>query len=186
MYWDYSDLPPDTWKRTARSLWLAMLSERRVTPTTADQLKFDVFVTSFQDAPAWREAKKWEKAERASQKGESANGRALGLGPSSLERQKHRLASYLMGPIAVGRQPSTGTWRPTSGPTPQRRCKAPSGTCCAPVPKNCSKGIWTPHCLIFQIAYAHPFGICTPCKYKTSEVRHRHTPRATDATEFAP
>ena len=28
VYWDYSDLPSDTWKQTARSLWLAMLSER--------------------------------------------------------------------------------------------------------------------------------------------------------------
>ena len=26
VYWDYSDLPSDTWKQTARSLWLAMLS----------------------------------------------------------------------------------------------------------------------------------------------------------------
>ena len=68
VYWDYSDLPSDTWKQTARSLSLAMLSERGVTPTTADQIKFDVFVTSLQDAPAWREQKKLEKAERASQK----------------------------------------------------------------------------------------------------------------------
>ena len=39
VYWDYSDLPSDTLKQTARSLWLAMLSERGVTPTTADQKK---------------------------------------------------------------------------------------------------------------------------------------------------
>ena len=147
VYWDYSDLPWDTWKQTARSLWLAMLSERGVTRTTADQIKFDVFVTSLQDAPAWREQKKLEKAERASQKEASADAHALGLGPSSLERRKHTLASYLMGPNAVGRQPSTGTWRPTSGPAPQRRCKAPGGTCYAPVPKNRSKGMCTPHCL---------------------------------------
>ena len=186
VYWDYSDLPSDTWKQTARSLWLAMLSERGVTPTTADQIKFDVFVTSLQDAPAWREQKNLEKAERASQKEASADAHALGLGPSSLERRKHTLASYLMGPNAVGRQPSTGTWRPTSGPAPQRRCKAPGGTCYAPVPKNCSKGMCTPHCLSFQIAYAQRFVTCTPCKYKKSGVRHRHTPRATDATELAP
>ena len=183
---DYSDLPSDTCKQTARSLWLAMLSERGVTPTTADQIKFDVFVTSLQDAPAWQEQKKLEKAERASQKEASADAHALGLGPSSLERRKHTLASYLMGPNAVGRQQSTGTWRPTSGPAPQRRCKAPGGTCYVPVPKNCSKGMCTPHCLSFQIAYAQRFATCTPCKYKKSGVRHRHTPRATDATELAP
>ena len=170
VYWDYSDLPLDTRKQTATSLWLAMLSEREVTPTTADQIKFDVFVTSLLDGPAWREQKKLEKAERASQKEESANGLALGLGPSSLERRKHTLASYLMGPNAAGRQPSTRTWRPTSGPTPQRCCKAPGGTCYAPVPKNCSKGMCSPHCLSFQIAYAQRFQTCTPCKYRTSGV----------------
>ena len=130
--------------------------------------------------------RKLEKAERASQKEESANARALGLGASSLERRKHTLASYLMCPNAVGRQPSTGTWRPTSGPTPQRRCKAPRGTCFAPVPKNCGKRMCTLHCQSFEIAYAQRFGTCTPCKYKKSGVRHRHPPRATDATELAP
>ena len=79
-----------------------------------------------------------------------------------------------------------GTWRPTSRPAPQRRCKAPGGTCYAPVPKNCSKEMCTPHCLSFQIAYAQRFATCTPCKYKHSGARHRHTPRATDATELAP
>ena len=133
-----------------------------------------------------QEQKQLEKAERASQTEESANWRALGLGPSSLERRKHRLASYLMGPNAVGRQPGTGTWRPTSGPAPQRRCKAPGGTCYVPVPNNCSKGMCTQHWLSFPIAYAQRFGTCTPCKDKTSGVRHRHTPRATDATELAP
>ena len=144
MYWDYSDLPSDSWKQTARSLWLAMLSERGVTPTTADQKKFDVFVTSLQLAPACRQRKKLEKAGRESQKESSADAQALGLGPSSLERRKHTLASYLPGLNAVGRQPSTATWRPTSGPAPQRRCKAPGGTCYAPVPKNFSKGMCTP------------------------------------------
>ena len=163
-----------------------MLSERGVTPTTADQIKFDVFVTSLQDAPAWREQKKFRKAERARQKEASADAHALGLGPISFERRKHTLASYLMGPNAVGRQPSRGTWRPTSGPAPQRRCKAPVGTCYAPVPKNCSIGMCTPHCLSFQIAYAQRFATCTLCKYKKSGVPHRHTPRATDATELAP
>ena len=62
VYWDYSDLPSDTWKQTARSLLLAMLSERGVTPTTADQINFNVFVTSLQDAPAWRIQTKLEKA----------------------------------------------------------------------------------------------------------------------------
>ena len=162
-----------------------MLSVRGVTPTTADQIRFDVFVTILQDAPAWGEKKKLEKAERASQKEASADAHALGLGRSSLERRKHTLASYLMRPNAVGRQPSTGTWRPTSGPAPQRRCKAPGGTCYAPVPKKCSKGMCTPHCLSFQIAYAQRFATCLPCKYKRSGVRHRHTPRATDATELA-
>ena len=77
VYWDYSDLPSDTWKQTARSLWLAMLSERGVTPTTADEIKFDVFVTSLQDAPAWREQKKLEKAERWTLNGcDSGNGSA--------------------------------------------------------------------------------------------------------------
>ena len=85
-----------------------MLYERGVTPTTSDQTKFDVFVTSLQDAPAWREKKKLEKAERASQKKASADAHALGLGPSSWETRKHTLASYLMGPNAVGRQPSIG------------------------------------------------------------------------------
>ena len=186
VYWDYTDLLSDTWKQTARSLWLAMLSERGVTPTTADQIKFEVFVTSLQDAPAWQERMKLEKAERASQGGESANARALAFGPSSLERRQHALVSYLMGPNAVGRQPSTGTWRPTSGPTPQRRCKAPGGTFLAPVPINCSKGMCTRHCLSFEIAYAQRFGTCMTRKYKKSGVRHRHTPRATDATELAP
>ena len=60
VYWDYSDLPLDTRKQTARQLWLAMLSERGATPTTADQILFDVFVTSLQDAPAWREQKIFE------------------------------------------------------------------------------------------------------------------------------
>ena len=41
----------------------------------------------------------------------------------------------------------------------------------------------TSHCLSFQIAYAQRFGTCTPCKYKRSGVRHRHTPHA---TELAP
>ena len=41
------------------------------------------------------------------------------------------------------------------------------------------------HCLGLQIAYAPRFETCTPCKYKKSGVRHRHTPRATDATELA-
>ena len=82
VYWDYSDLQSNTWKQTARLLRLAMLSERGVTPTTAHQITFDVFVTSLQDAPAWREQKKLEKAERASEKEESANAQALGLGPS--------------------------------------------------------------------------------------------------------
>ena len=186
LYRDYSDLPSDTWKQTARSLWLAMLSERGVRPPTADQIKFDVFVTSLQDAPAWLEQKKLEKAECASQKEASADVRALGLGPSSLERRKHTLDSYLMRPNAVDWQPSTGTWRPTSGPAPQQRCKAPGGTCYAPVPKNCSKGICTQHCLSFQIAYAQRFATCTPCKYKKSGVGHRHRPRATDATELPP
>ena len=140
--------------QTARSLWLAILSKRGVTPTTADQTKFDAFVTSLQDAPEWREQKKLEKAERASQKEESANARGLGLCPTSLERRKHTLASYFMGPNAVGRQPSTGTCRPTSGPAPQRSCKAPGGTCYAPVPKNCSRGMCTPHSLSSQIATA--------------------------------
>ena len=99
-----------------------------MTPTTADQIKFDVFVTSLQDAPAWREQKKLEKAGSESQKEASADAHALGLGPSSLERRKHTLARYLMGLNAVGRQPSTGTWRATRGPAPQRRCKAPGGT----------------------------------------------------------
>ena len=92
VYWDYSDLPSDTWKQTARSLWLAMLSDRGMTPTTADQIKFDVFVTSLQDAPAWREQKKLNKAGRESQKEASADAHALGLGPSSSERLKHTLA----------------------------------------------------------------------------------------------
>ena len=118
VYWDYSDLLSDTWRQTARSLWFFMLSERGVTPTTADQIKFVVFVTSPQDAPPWREQMKLEKEE-------SAIRRAVGLGPSSLERRKHTLASYLMGPNAVARQPTKGTWRPTSDPTPRRRCKAP-------------------------------------------------------------
>ena len=126
VYWDYSDLPSDTWKQTARSLWLAMLSERGETPTTADQNKFDVFVICLQDAPAWREQKKLEKAGRESQKEASADAHALGL------------------------------------------------------------GMCTPHCLSFQIAYAQRFATCTPCKYKKSGVRHRHTPCATDATELAP
>ena len=146
--------------------WLAMLSERGVTPTNADQIKFDVFITTLQDAPAWREQKKLEKAERASQKEQSANGPALGLGPSSLQRRRQTLASYLMGPNAVGWQPSTRTWQPTIGPAPQRRCMEPGGTCYAPVPRNCSKGMCTPHRLSFQIAYAQRFGTCTPCKYK--------------------
>ena len=72
VYSDYSDLPSETWKQTARSLWLALLSESGVTPTTADQIKFDVFVTSLQDAPAWREQKKLRKTERASQNVDSA------------------------------------------------------------------------------------------------------------------
>ena len=55
MFWDYSDLPSDTWKQTAGSLWPAMPSERGVAPTTAEQIKFGVFVTSLQDAPAWLE-----------------------------------------------------------------------------------------------------------------------------------
>ena len=112
VYWDYSDLPSDTWKQTARSLWLAMLSERGVTPTTADQIKFDVFVTCLPDAPLWQEQIKLEKAGRASQKEASADVQALGLGPSSLERRKHTLASYLMGPNAVGRKPSTREMAP--------------------------------------------------------------------------
>ena len=112
LYWDYSDRPSDPWKQTARSVWLAMLSERGVTPTTADQIKIDVLVTSLQDAPAWREQKKLEKAVHASQKEASDNANALGLGPRSLERRKHTLASYLMGPNAVGRQPSTRNGAP--------------------------------------------------------------------------
>ena len=79
-----------------------------------------------------------EKA--ASQKDESADGGALGLGPGSLERQKHTLASYFMCPNAVRRQPTTGTWLPTSGLAPQRQRQAVGGTCLAPVPKNCSRG----------------------------------------------
>ena len=82
VYWNYSDLPLDTWKQPARLLWLAMLSERGVTPTTADQIKFDVFVTSLQDAPAWREQKKLEKAERASQKEAPALRTLLVLAPA--------------------------------------------------------------------------------------------------------
>ena len=183
---DRGDVPLHTWKQTARSLLLAVLSERGVTPTTADQITFDVFVISLQDAPAWREQKRFEKAEGASQKEEPVNAQALGPGPSSLERRKHTLASYLMGPNAVGRQPRTGTWRPTSGPAPQRRCKAPGGTCYAPVLQNCSKGMYTPHCLSFQIACAQRFVTCTGCKYKRSGVRHRHTQRATDSTELKP
>ena len=105
LYWDYSDLPSDGCKQTARSLWLAMLSPRGLTPTTADQKNFDVFVTSLQDAPEWREQKILEKAECESQKEASAHAHALRLGPSSLERRKHTLASYLVGLNAVGRQP---------------------------------------------------------------------------------
>ena len=154
VYWDYSDLPSQIWKQTPRLPWLPVLCERGVTPTTADQIKFDDFITSLQNAPAWREENKLEKAERTNQKEEFANGPALGLGPCSLQRQKHTLRSYLMGWNEVGRQLTTGTWRPTIGPAPQRRCKAPGGTCYAPVPKKCSKGMCTPHFLSFQIAYA--------------------------------
>ena len=110
VYLDYSQLPLNTWKRTARSLWLTMLSEGGVTPSTADQTKLDVFFSTLQDAPAQREQKKLEKAEHASEKEESANGQALGLGPSPLERREHTPASYVMGLNVVGRQPNTGPW----------------------------------------------------------------------------
>ena len=165
--------------------WPCCLREG-VTPTTVDQIKFDVFLTDLNYAPARPEQKKLENAECASQKEETANGRAVGLGTSSLERRKHTLASYLMGPNAVGRHPCTRTWRPTGGPSPQRRCKAPGGTWYAPVQKNCSKGMCTPHCLSFKIAYAKRFGTCKPCKYKKFGFQHRLTPRATDAIELAP
>ena len=46
LYLDYSDLKPTIWKQTDRSMWLAMLSERGVTPNNAEQIKFDVFVTT--------------------------------------------------------------------------------------------------------------------------------------------
>ena len=67
VYWDYSDLPSDTWKQTARSLWLAMLSERGETPTTADRIKFDVYdggTVEFGDGTRffWSRIRTWHAA----------------------------------------------------------------------------------------------------------------------------